>query len=306
MAEATPAPAATDPAATPAAATDPTPAAAAPAAATDSASTTSAGPTSTTATDAAPPSTSTPSDAAAAAADAGPKSEPSLLEAASSKKPDAKTDSKADVKDTAKETPAPAEAKPERDKPKDDAKATDPAKDATAQAPPAPLKYEAFKLPDTIKLDDKELSKFTEIVGAKQLPQEDAQKLIDLYVEEHGRMQQAMAEHQRSVWNKLNDTWKTDTRKELGNHVETDLAMAKAVIEEYGGTPEQQREYMAHISNNGMGNFVGHIRLLRNIGRALNVFENSVVPANPSPPKPAKTPGNRGWYEKTGNGAAAS
>lgn len=249
-----------------------------------------------------------PAKAAEEAKADAPKSEPSLLEAADGKtKEEAKTDTKAEPSKDAKTDPAPAEAAKD-DKSKDAAKATDPVKaEATAEAP-APIKYEAFKVPDGIKLDEKEVAKFTDIIGAKQLPQEDAQKLLDLYVEQRKQDFETARQEQRTVWNKLNDTWKTDTRKELGNHYETDLAMAKAVIEEYGGNAEQVRELMAHVTNNGMGNYIGFIRTMRNIGRALNVYEDSAVPANPTAPKMPKTPGNRGWYDKTemGNGAAKS
>ena len=58
---------------------------------------------------------------------------------------------------------------------------------------------------------------------------------------------------------------------------------------------------MAHMRNNGMGNFKLHIKLLNNIGKALNVFEDGIVPANPQSPKANKAPGNRGWYDQSLN-----
>lgn len=171
------------------------------------------------------------------------------------------------------------------------------------------MKYEAFKVPDGIALDDKELARFTEVAGAAQIKQEDAQKLVDLYLAERQRDAEAMQTEQRKFWDNLNDTWKSELRKDEtlgGNRLETSLSMAKAVIEEYGGSPEQVRDLLAHTSNNGMGNYPGFVRLLHNIGQALNIFEDSVVPANPSPPKAAKSPGNRGWYDGSmGNGQAA-
>jgi chemotaxis protein histidine kinase CheA len=270
---------------------------------------------------AAPPA-KTDGAAPAAADKAPPESKPSLLEAAKSKpKADAK-DAKAptvDAKAGSDTKPAPAEAdkaadgkdaKPEGDKPADKAadakaddaaKAPDPAKEATAIAPPAPLKYEAFKVPDGIKLDDKEVAKFTDIIGARQIPQEDAQKLLDLYVEERkGDAERARTE-QRRVWDALNDTWKTELRKnpELGgSRLETSLSMAKAVVEEFL-SPEQARVYLAHTTNNGMGNFIEQVRLLHNIGKALNIFEDGIVPSLPKAPKIQKGPGNRGWYDKS-------
>ena len=267
------------------------------------------------------------------------KSEPSLLEAANGKPPKkddagaaekpaeaAKSDAKVADKDqppadaakpdAAKEPAkadakkADAEAKPDAKK-DEAAKAPDAEKKADAEAqPPAPVKYEAFKLPDTIKVDEKELAKFTDIIGAKQLPQEDAQKLVDLYAGNVAKMYDAIRQEQRQTWDKLNDTWKTDLRNDPtlgGNRLETNLSMAKAVIEEYGGNAEQIRDLLAHTTNNGMGNYPGFVRLLNNLGKALNIFEDGIVPANPSQPKPVKEAGKRGWYDKSnmGDGARA-
>jgi hypothetical protein len=248
------------------------------------------------------------------------ESQPTLLEAAAGK-PETKTE---EVKVEVSPEPAPAEAdkgevkeakadgeKPEAkaEEPKPDAdKATDPVKEATAELqPPAPVKYEAFKVPDGIKLDDKELGKFTEVLGSAQVKQEDVQKLVDLYTAERQRDFETARTEQREHWNKLNDTWKTDTRKDEklgGNRLETSLSMAKAFIEEYGGSKEQVRELMAHLNNNGMGNFIGFIRLAHNAATALNIFEDSVVSANPSTPKEERGPGKRGWYGNMGNGQA--
>lgn len=255
-------------------------------------------------------------DAAAVAAETK-TDDASLIEAADGKNPDSKSEADAKPADDKKDDPAPAEAKPDGDKKPEDKKAegdkkpdaeakADPDnKDATAEAqPPAPLSYEAFKLPEGIALDDKELAKFTEIAGKAQIPQDVAQSMIDLYVAERKNDVEQAAANQRRVWNTLNDTWKADTRKELGNHYETDLSIAKAVVEEFGGTQEQQKEYWAHVKNNGMGNYIGHIRLLRNIGKAMNVFEDSIVNANPSVPKAQKGPGQRGWYDNSKMGGA--
>lgn len=264
--------------------------------------------------------------AAAPAGGEAPNGEPTLLDGATAAKPEAKAEGET------KDSPAPAEAaadakdaktdgekppadadgkKADGDKPKDDKAAaeTDPAKkDATAAEPPAPIKYEAFKLPDGIALEEKELAKFTEVAGKAQIPQDVAQSLVDLYVEERKQDLVRAEQHQRDVWSKLNDAWKSDARKDEqigGNRLETALARGKAVLEEYGGTADQVRELIAHTSNNGMGNFPGFLRFLDNVAQALNVFEDSAVGANPAAPKPAKGPGQRGWYDKSLNGGGA-
>jgi len=270
------------------------------------------------------PPTPAPADASAASvaapatdapAESAPKSEPTLLEAASGKKPegDAAAGDKKDEPAPAEAAKPDADAKPEGDKPKDDAgkkeeaAKTDPeTKDATADVPPAPIQYEAFKLPDGVKLDDKELGKFSEFAGKSQIPQDVAQGLIDMYVaERQNDVVQAQAE-QRRVWDTLNDTWKTELRNDPelgGNRLETSLAMAKAVVEEYL-PPGEQAEYLAHLRNNGMGNYKLHVKLLHNIGKAMNVFEDGIMPAPATPPKASKGPGNRGWYDQSQNKAS--
>lgn len=256
---------------------------------------------------AAPPVASAPA-AAAPIADAAPAPvvDAKAPSVESSGKPAAEV--KADAKDPATPTPdAPKDAKvePPADTSKDakpaepapadaskDAKAPDPAKEAPVEAqPPAAKTYEPFKTPDGVKLGDKELKAFTDVIGPAQLPQETAQSLVDLYLAETQRLSAEAARHQKEHWNTLNDTWKTELRNDPemgGNRLETSLGIAKAVIEEFGGTKEQVADLIAHTVNNGMGNYVGFNRLLHNIGVKLNVFEDKIVPAqsvNPSMPK---------------------
>ena len=261
-------------------------------------------------------------DAAAAAPSPEIKAELSLLEAATGK-----PKSEAKPAGDGKDTPAPAEAaKPKADKTAgetdkkpvkteaelkaeaDAAKATDPdKKDATPPEAPAPIKYEAFKLPEGVKLDDKKLAEFSDLIGAAQLPQEKAQQLVDMYVAEMPRLAEELRKEQRKHWDTLNDTWKTETRSDPeigGNQLETNLSMAKAVIETYL-LPGEVGEYLAHLNNNGMGNFKLHVKLLRNIGKALNVFEDGIVPASPQSPKAQRGPGNRGWYDQSLNRPAS-
>lgn len=256
---------------------------------------------------------------------------PTLLEAADGKpKADAKDAKASDAKpdEAAKESPAPAEAakdaKSEGDKPKDEAKkddaakAPDPAKEATAKEPPAPVKYEAFKVPEGRKIDEEIVSKLTEITGSRHLPQEDTQKIVDLGFEIQNKMIEAARQEQRDHWASTMNTWKDQTRKdpELGGNdgrLKKSLGMAKAVIEEYSGSPERAQRILALVSQetgNGLGNNPDFLHFLHNMGVKLNVFEDSIVPANPAAPKmPKGNPGSgkTGWYDKgPGNGAAAS
>lgn len=231
-----------------------------------------------------------------------PDSSPTLLEGATTTEPAEKKEDPAPT-DSKPEAKAEPEAKPEGDAAKKDGTADPEDTDATATEPPAPIKYEAFKLPDNVKLDDKELGKFQEVAGKAQIPQDVAQNLLDLYIAERQQDVVSARAEQRRVWDQLNDTWKTELRNDPelgGNRLETTLSLAKAVVEEYLPAAEVG-EYMAHMRNNGMGNYKLHVKLLHNIGKALNVFEDGIVPARPQAPKASKGPGNRGWYDNSIN-----
>lgn len=245
-----------------------------------------------------------PTDTPAASEAPKPDSSPTLLEgattttnqAAEKKEDPAPTEPKPEAK-------ADPEAKPEGEAAKKDGTADPETKDATATEPPAPIKYEAFKLPDNVKLDDKKFGQFQEVAGKGQVPQDVAQNLLDLYIAERQQDVVSARAEQRRVWDQLNDTWKTELRNDPvlgGNRLETTLSLAKAVVEEYLPAAEVG-EYMAHMRNNGMGNFKLHVKLLHNIGKALNVFEDGIVPARPQSPKASKGPGNRGWYDNSIN-----
>lgn len=276
---------------------------------------------------------------------------PSLLGAAKAEKPagaapdaktaDTKTDSKsspvdattpaegaavvdAKAQDGKAEGDKPQDAKPEGDKPKaeDPAKAKEPGKDDKPKAEgdvpkdakadaPEPVKYEAFTVPEGMKLDDDRVKALTEIIGPLQVPQEAAQKIVDVgtaWLKDAGtHLADHMRKEQRDTWNTLNNEWRDEFRgdREIGgNRSETTLARAKAVIEEYL-SPDQAKRYLAHIDMNGMSNFVEHIRLLSNIGEALNVFEDKMVAAPAVNPNAGKQQGFRRNYRNSGNGRSA-
>jgi hypothetical protein len=247
----------------------------------------------------------------APAATETPQSTPSLLETAPSAKAKADAADKPVETPVTTDTPAPAEVK--KDEPKPDAAAAKPddkaapATDALAKdTPPAPRSYDAFKVPEGAKLDDEQVKKFTAVLDDDKLDHQGrAQNLIDMHVAELTRVAEQAAQHQRDVWNELNNGWKEDLRKDEvlgGNRLETSLGVAKAVIETFGGTAEQQKELIAHTSVNGMGNYPGFIRLLHNIGVALNVLEDGIVPGNAPSANSGKSRSER-WYGK--GGAAA-
>jgi|GEM_PF-2287815 hypothetical protein len=254
----------------------------------------------------------------AAPESATPESAPSLLSSAAGKQPaqpapaadaESEPDAKAaDAPESGKDGGQPA-------KPDDPGKAkaegkadaaTDPAKDATAKDPPdqpPALSLEDLKFPEGMALDAEAGKAFVDLLNNAALTGKDrGQALIDLHLKEIDRVAQHIAAHQRKVWNDLNAGWQDQLRKDPelgGNRLDTTLSRAKAVIEEFL-SPEDAKALLIHTDNNGMGNFPVFIRLLSNIGKRLNVFEDNIVAANPAPAR-SRAPGSRGWYDKSLN-----
>lgn len=178
------------------------------------------------------------------------------------------------------------------------------AKAAEAEAAkPEPITFEAFNVPEGFELKDEAVKQFTEILGDPNLSaQERGQKLVDMYAAEVKGVHEAYAQQQVDTWRQLNDSWKEELRSDPeigGNRVGTTLSIAKAVIEEFGGSKEQQAAFLAHVDNNGMGNYAGFVRLLHNIGTAMNVLEDRIVSSPSSSPSAPKSRAEK-WYGANG------
>lgn len=256
-----------------------------------------------------------PSDGAAAK----PESAPSLLASADAGKRDgapksetptepAKTPPPADAKAPETVDGKAPEAKPEdgKDKPKDGADAA--AKDAPAEPPPAPPVYEAPKLPEGQKLDDKLLSAFDKKVGEFQLAhkvdhaamQSFRQEMINDYVAEVQRIGQDVAKFQREVWNRTIETRISELKADPelgGSRLETVLGNGKYVIESFGGlTPAEQTELLAMWDNGGVSHHRLTVKFLNNIFQRFQPPQ-PVAPNNPAASKIMSTSGKRNWYD---------
>lgn len=256
-------------------------------------------------------------DAAAPAAPAATESTPSLLASADAAKRDG-----APVELKAADTPSPdgATAKPEttegkapearpedgKDKPKDGTDAA--AKEAPAETPPALPVYEAPKLPEGQKLDEKLLGAFDKKVGEFELAhkvdhaamQAFRQEVINDYIAEVGRIGEQVSQHQRDVWNRLNETRINELKADPqlgGNRIETTLGNAKYALETFGGlTKPETQELLAIMDNGGVSNSRLMVKFLHNLYERFREPE-PVTPNNPAASKLMSEPGQRRWYD---------
>lgn len=253
----------------------------------------------------APPAAEAP---AVTAEPAKPESPPSLLAAADA--------AKRDSAPKAADTPPPADAGAKPEKPSEGAPdaakpeeaqakpegAPDAAKDAQAEEPPAPPTYDAYQMPEAFQADEKRVGEFNGILGKFELAtkadhaatQALGQELVNFHAQEVMRVVQERDQYQRDVWNRLNETRINELKSDPeigGNRVETTLGNAKYVIEQFGGSKDEQAKLLAEMDNGGVSNSVRLIRFLNNI------FERYREPT-PVPPNPPSLPKGQGrnWY----------
>lgn len=127
----------------------------------------------------------------------------------------------------------------------------------------APEKYEDFKVPEGMELDEKAIEEFTPLAKELNLSQEQAQKLVDF----QAKFQEGLLEQQTEAWDTLQDHWRSQVKedKEVGGKAfDESIAAATAALKEFG-TPELQEA----LVTTGMGNHPEVVRVFARIGKAI-------------------------------------
>ena len=157
--------------------------------------------------------------------------------------------------------------------------ATPPATPPVAVTPPAtppvgaPEKYEAFTLPEGVKLEGAELEAVHSFAKDLGLTQEQAQKLAARDVTAQAALNKRIEDESAAAINGWADTAKTD--KEFGGEKLTEnLAVANRALDTFG-TPELK----AMLKQSGMGNHPEAIRFMYRVGKAIS--EDKLVKGNP-------------------------
>lgn len=139
----------------------------------------------------------------------------------------------------------------------------------------APEKYEDFKLPDGVKLDEAALAEALPVFKDLNLTQEQAQKLVDL----QSKFVQANAEKAVENWNAHMEATLAAAKADPeigGQNWEQSLSRAKAFIQAFG-TPALQE----YLNTAEAGSHVEIIRAFAKAGKA--VSEDGFVPGSAPP-----------------------
>ncbi|WP_017773839.1 hypothetical protein [Paraburkholderia kururiensis] len=232
-----------------------------------------------------------PADTSAAAT---PASAASAASTASASTPAAATGLQAPgnlVADTPADGAPAAAAKPDGSDAADAGanKPADKPADKPAEAPnDKPVEYTDFALPEGVEVDQKVMDSFKQIAAEAKVPQEAAQKLVDLY---SSQVKEAV-ERPYKLWVDTQKEWQDQVKSdsELGgkNFENTTSTIAKA-INAIGG--EQAKAIREAFSFTGAGNNPEIIRLVYRMAKAVTEggAVNGSKPAGVNTKSPAET-----------------
>jgi hypothetical protein len=140
----------------------------------------------------------------------------------------------------------------------------------------APEKYEDFKLPEGMQADTPVMGEFATLAKELNLPQEAAQKLVDLA----GKMQAGNVEQIQAHIEAQGEAWGNEARadKEFGgDKFDENLAVAKRALDQFG-TPELKSLLVA----SKMGNHPEVLRFFYRAGQAIS--QDGFVPGRHGAP----------------------
>lgn len=175
--------------------------------------------------------------------------------------------------------PAADPAKPAEGNPDPNAKPADDGKPKDGEKPAgAPEKYEDFKLPEGMQPDTALMGEFGDLARELNLPQETAQKLVDMA----GKMQQGNVEHLQAQLTAQGEQWAADAKadKEFGgDKFAENIAVANRALEQFG-TPDLK----ALLVQSKLGNHPEVLRAFYRVGQAIS--QDGFVPGRAGGGKP--------------------
>ncbi len=190
---------------------------------------------------------------------------PTLIEATEAEKPDEK----------AVEEPKKPEEEPK--------KAEESAKPPETVA--EPVKYEPFKLPEGVTVDEDRIAKFTDVIGPHKLDQDTAQRLIDLHTETLDAFRQHLQAEQLRIFEETKASWLTRTMADpvLGGAGHQTALQAAARMRDLL-VPESDREdFIDMLRASGVGDHPAMFRLLHNAARLFDEPAAPPIQARPVP-----------------------
>jgi len=128
----------------------------------------------------------------------------------------------------------------------------------------APEKYEV-KLPEGQEIDQNLLDSITPVLQKHNISQEAFNELVDIYAPRIQAMQEDFSKESLKVFEEQKSEWKTETLKELGDNVKTDLSFAAKARDKFG-----DEAFVEILEDSGLGNHPAVVRFLSKIGKVIS------------------------------------
>jgi hypothetical protein len=126
-----------------------------------------------------------------------------------------------------------------------------------------PEKYDNFKLPEGIKMDEKALEQFSPLAKELNLSQENAQKIIDVMSAKVKRD----AEVNKEAFQKLQQGWAKQVKNDPdigGDNFKQNANIANRALNQFGG-----EEVAGILKDSGLQNHPGLVKMFVKIGKAI-------------------------------------
>jgi len=153
--------------------------------------------------------------------------------------------------------------------------------------PLEPMKYEDFKVPenlgDGIKIDKDQVNEYTKIIGEYRVPQEAAQKLMDMYLNGVKTVQDRMVQTQWDVFNNIQTEWRNQVLSDpIIGGAGHDTAMQKiASVRNMLVPRERMKAFNEFLNITGAGNHPEFIHMMYRASKILDTPEPPKSQANP-------------------------
>jgi hypothetical protein len=150
-------------------------------------------------------------------------------------------------------------------------------KDGPSDQEQSPISYEDFTVPEGIEFSPDDMTRAKTIFAEGNLPQDQAQKYLDLHIEELNKHAEELQKRQIEGWNNIRQEWRDTFQADEeigGNKADTSIKHGVGLLRSYG-TPG----LIEAIDRTGIGDHPEFIRFLHRI-HDTHIESAKPVPAN--------------------------
>lgn len=138
--------------------------------------------------------------------------------------------------------------------------------------PIEPIVYEEFKIPEGIKVDNEQIEEFTKTIGEYRLPQEAAQKLMDMHARNVEDIAKQVSENQWKVFHDQQNEWKKEVMSDpiLGGSGHKTAMQKIADVRDHFVPEERRQAFKDAVAMTGAGNNIEILRVFHDMHKYIS------------------------------------